>query len=67
MLRVPFARRFRSRAANLRSGQRNRTARNNKAAQTFSFCVFTATRIALIAGRPQKPTCGMIAQLKSGE
>jgi pimeloyl-ACP methyl ester carboxylesterase len=46
---VPFGRRFHSRTANWRSAQRNRGALMNRAGQTFSSCVSTATPIAPIA------------------
>jgi len=64
---APFGKWFGSRTANWKFGQPNRSARNNRAARMFSFCVFMVTRIALIVGQQQRLRCGMIAQLKSGE
>jgi len=64
---LPFAKRFRLRMANWKSGGRNQDARSNKAAPIFLFCAFMAMRIERIAGLPWRPRCGMIAQWKSGE
>ena len=63
---VRFAERFLSRMEIWKFGRLNRDGQNNRAEQMFSFCVFTATRIAQIAGPPWKPRCGGIAQYKSG-
>ena len=47
-----IAARFLSRMAIWKSGRHNRSRRVNRVALMFSFCAFTATRIARIGGRP---------------
>jgi len=67
MLVVPSAKQFRFRTASWKYGRQNRVEHKNRVTQIFSFCVFTATQIALIAGLLPRLRCGAIARLKSGE
>src|SRR5947209_11521528 len=67
MLAVPFAKQFRFKAANWKCGWQDRVERSNKVTRIFSFCAFTAMRIAPSAGRPKRPKCGASGRLKPRE